>query len=99
VEAALDYRWSADKDAWLRAERGVGFEELVAAIEAGGLLGDAAHPQIGRFGHQRVFWVRLRGQVWLIPYVMENGHGCFLKTAYPSRKAAKRLRGGQDAQA
>ena len=70
---------------------------LVAAIEAGGLLRDEAHPQVGRFGHQRVFWARLNGQVWVIPYVLENDHGCFLKTAYPSRKAAQFLRGGQDA--
>ena len=28
----MDYRWSADKDAWLQAERGIGFEEWVTAF-------------------------------------------------------------------
>lgn len=94
----MDYRWSADKDAWLRSERGVGFLELVRALEGGGLLREQAHPQVGRFGHQRVFWVRLRGQVWVVPYVMERDDACFLKTAFPSRKATKLFQGGDDAQ-
>lgn len=85
----MDYRWSADKDAWLRAERGVGFEDLIHAMENGALLADRAHPQVDRYGHQRVFWVRLGRQVWLIPYVLEGQDACFLKTAYPSRQAAR----------
>jgi hypothetical protein len=90
----MDYRWNADKDARLRGERGIGFEELVTAMEAGGLLRDLEHPQVERFGHQRVFWVLLNGQVWVIPYVLEGKDECFLKTAYPSRKAARLFRQG-----
>ena len=92
----MEYRWNAEKDAWLRAERGVGFEDLVQAIERGALLRDEAHPKVERFGHQRVLWVRLDGQVWVIPYVLEDEDACFLKTAFPSRKATRLSREGGD---
>ncbi|MFM8278662.1 MAG: hypothetical protein ACKN89_17045 [Cyanobium sp.] len=36
--------WSHDKNALLIAERGVSFEAVVAAIEAGELLDVLAHP-------------------------------------------------------
>lgn len=40
--------WSHDKNALLIAERGVSFEVVVAAIEAGELLDMLAHPNPGR---------------------------------------------------
>lgn len=89
----MDYRWSADKDAWLRAERGIGFEELVAAMESGGLRNDRAHPHSNRV-HQRMLWVEHGGRVWVLPYV-QDGEGRFLKTAYPSRQARKKLAQGE----
>lgn len=90
----MGYRWNADKDAWLKIERGVGFEALVEAMEGGGLLRDQAHPNLGRFGSQRMFWVLCQGQVWLIPYVLEGDDACFFKTAYPSRKATRLFKQG-----
>jgi hypothetical protein len=82
-----DYRWSADKDAWLRAERGIGFEELVQAAESGSLLDDRDHPGPQRT-HQRLLLVGYQGQVCLLPYVQAVDRR-FLKTACPGRKATK----------
>jgi hypothetical protein len=41
--------WSHDKNALLIAERGVNFEAVVAAIEAGELLDVLAHPNPERY--------------------------------------------------
>ena len=46
------FAWSGPKDEWLRAERGVGFEQVVAAIRAGGLLDVAVRSGPSRHASQ-----------------------------------------------
>ena len=38
------FRWSPQKSEALKVERGISFESIVVAIEAGGLLDILAHP-------------------------------------------------------
>ena len=38
------FRWGPDKNEQLKLERGVSFEQMVVAVEAGGLLDILAHP-------------------------------------------------------
>ncbi len=38
------FRWNHEKNMSLKFERGIGFEEVVLAIEADGLLDVLAHP-------------------------------------------------------
>ena len=40
----MHYEWSDEKDRWLRKERGVGFEDILEAINAGKLLDVSEHP-------------------------------------------------------
>lgn len=79
-------RWSDEKNDLLRRERGVGFEEIVVAIEAGGLLDVVAHPRPEIYPRQRIMVVELAGYAYLVPFVEELDH-YFLKTVIPSRKA------------
>ena len=75
------------------SERGISFEDVVFALQSGGLLDDVVHPNKERYPNQRMFVVRIDDYAWLVPYV-ENGEEFFLKTVIPSRKATKRfLRG------
>ena len=80
--------WSPEKNALLKEERGFGFEDVVEAIEGGGLLDDLAHPS-ARYAGQRLMIVALEGYAIVVPYVEEEEY-LFLKTAFASRKATQR---------
>jgi hypothetical protein len=82
------FRWSSAKNAWLRDERHVSFEQIVVAIETGGLLDVLAHPNPSRYPRQRVLVVVDGGYVFLVPFVEEDDY-FFLKTIIPSRKARR----------
>lgn len=85
--------WNAEKNQILMGERSVSFEDVVFALQAGGLLDDVIHPNQGKYPNQRMFVVRIDAYAWLVPYV-EDDKEFFLKTIIPSRKATKRyLRG------
>lgn len=71
-------RWDPAKSEKLKRERGVSFEEVLL----GEFVRFVAHP---RLPHQGFALFRLRGYVWVVPFVREGG-GYFLKTAYPSRR-------------
>ena len=84
------FRWNHEKNESLKSERGISFEEIVLAIEAGGLIGNAPHPNSERYPNQSVAAVALGHYVYLVPYV-EASEYCFLKTIIPSRKATRDL--------
>lgn len=93
------FRWGSKKNEQLRLERGVSFESMVVAIEAGGLLDILAHPNSVRYSGQRVLVVASDGYVYLVPFVEEDEY-FFLKTVIPSRKATRDYlgRGEHDAE-
>jgi uncharacterized DUF497 family protein len=82
------FDWDDAKNAKLRTERGIGFEEIVFHIERGDLLDILEHPNSQRYGGQRIFVVRREDYVYLVPFV-EDEYTVFLKTIIPSRKATK----------
>jgi predicted DNA binding CopG/RHH family protein/mRNA-degrading endonuclease RelE of RelBE toxin-antitoxin system len=82
------FDWDDAKNAKLRTERGIGFEEIVFHIERGDLLDILEHPKPERNGGQRIFVVRREDYVYLVPFV-EDEHTVFLKTIIPRRKATK----------
>jgi uncharacterized DUF497 family protein len=86
------FDWDDAKNATLRAERGIGFEDIVFHIERGDLLDILEHPSPERYAGQRVFVVQREDHVYLVPFV-EHEHTVFLKTIIPSRKAAKEYLG------
>lgn len=82
------YRWSEDKNEQLKSSRGISFEDVVLAIESGGLLDVLVHPNPKRYPSQKVFVVAVMEYVYLIPHVEESDH-IFMKTVIPSRKATR----------
>lgn len=82
------YRWSEDKNEQLKSSRGISFEDVVLAIESGGLLDVLVHPNPKRYPSQKVFVVAVTEYVYLVPHVEESDH-IFLKTVIPSRKATR----------
>ena len=82
-------RWDKEKDEWLQANRGVGFE----------LLDLTVHPNNQRYPRQRVYVLEFHGYAYLVPFV-ETENEIFLKTMIPSRQATKRyLTGGKHGEA
>ena len=82
------YRWPPVKNEKLQAERGLTFEQLVVAIESGGLLDVVNHPNPRKYPRQLVFVVEVEAYVYLVPFVEEDEY-YFLKTIIPSRKATR----------
>lgn len=81
-------RWNAQKNDTLKADRGVSFENMVVAIESGGLLDILAHPNQSKYPRQRVLVVAHDSYAYLVPFVEEDDY-FFLKTIIPSRKATR----------
>lgn len=84
----MEMRWDDEKNARLKAERGFGFEDVVEALDEGGLLGDEKNPSQGR-ANQRILYVRIGDYAVAVPYVRDE-NCLFLKTAFLSRKATRR---------
>lgn len=82
------YRWSEAKNRLLKAERGIGFEDVVTAIAADQLLDVLKHRNPAKYPHQSVFVVELSRYVYLVPFV-EDADSYFMKTIIPSRKATR----------
>jgi hypothetical protein len=90
--------WSLEKNRELKnnPNRSVCFEDIVAAIDSGGLLDDVVHMNGTKYPHQRLLVVLFNNYVYGVPYV-SNDEGIFLKTIYPSRKLTEHyLKGGND---
>ena len=64
------------------------FEDVVLAIDSGGLLDVVEHPNRLRYPKQAVFVVVVTGYVSLVPFVEEPEY-IFLKTIIPRRKATR----------
>ena len=82
------FRWSAEKNCPLKAQRGISFESMVVAVESGGLLDILAHPNQARYRRQRILVVAHDSYAYLVPFAEEESH-FFLKTIIPSRKASR----------
>jgi uncharacterized DUF497 family protein len=80
------FDWDDAKNAKLRADRGIGFEDIVFHIERDDLLDILEHPNPEGYAGQRIFVVQREDYVYLVPFV-EDEHTVFLKTIIPSRRA------------
>ncbi len=78
--------WNPEKNALLRKERGLGFEDVLYYLERGGLLADVRNPNNEKYPDQRILIVNINDYAYLVPYI-ETEDELFLKTIIPSRKA------------
>jgi hypothetical protein len=86
------YKWDNLKNEKLKAERGIGFEQIVIHIERGDVLDLVAHPNQEKYPGQQILIVEINEYVYLVPFV-ESSEGKFLKTIIPSRKATRNYLG------
>ena len=79
------FDWNNNKNDWLKWERGVGFEDVLVALQDNRLLDVLANK---KYLKQKIYVIEITGYVYLCPFV-ETEEKIFLKTIYPSRKATK----------
>lgn len=87
--ASFAYEFSAEKNQQLIKERGVSFEEAIAALANDKLIDTIAHPNIEKYPNQFIYILEINGYVYLLPFVRKNQTTVFLKTLFPSRKLTK----------
>ena len=86
------FAWDDAKNEKLKAERGIGFEEVLFHIEHGHVLDILEHPNQELYAGQRIFLVQREDYVYLVPFIEEE-RVIVLKTIIPSRKATRRYLG------
>jgi putative transposon-encoded protein len=89
------YDWNAEKNEYLKKERGISFEDVVFHIGAGEVVDIFEHPNQERYPGQRILVVIVEGYAYLVPFV-ESEEKVFLKTIIPSRQATKQYVGDSD---
>lgn len=71
--------WNPEKNARLRVERGICFEEILFHILIGDILDTWDHPNQERYPGQKVHVIAVEDYVYLVPFV-ESDDEVFLKT-------------------
>lgn len=85
-----------NKNMQLKKQRGIGFEDVLLAIEMGEVLDDLSHPNKDKYPNQSILiiLITVKDYVYIVPYV-EDDDSLFLKTIIPSRKMNKRYKKGE----
>lgn len=86
----LHYEFAAEKNQLLIKERGISFEDVIAALDNGDLLDVVTHHNASKYPNQEIYMVDIDGYVYLVPYVRKDDNTVFLKTIFPSRKLTKK---------
>lgn len=82
------FEWNEDKNELLKKIRNISFEEIVVAIQNGGLLDRLKHHNAEKYPNQFIFYVKYENYVYSVPFVEDNNK-IFLKTIYPDREKTK----------
>ena len=90
METGFD--WNEDKNQLLVEQRGISFEQVISAIERGGLVDVLEHPNQERYAGQMMYVVDIEQYIYLVPFVTRLDGSRFLKTIIPSRKATRDYR-------
>jgi hypothetical protein len=85
------FDWNNDKNDWLKANRGVCFEQVVILFEREDVLDLLEHPNQDAYPGQMIAVVRINEYAYLVPFIKE-GDKIFLKTIIPSRKATSKYK-------
>jgi len=84
--------WSEPKNAWLKENRGVSFEQVAVLIEQGKAIDVFDHPNQDKYPGQKIAVVEIDQYALLVPFDIE-GDEMILRTIIPSRKSTKKYLG------
>lgn len=79
------------KNLILQQTRGMGFEDVIRAVEQKHILADLKHHNQSKYPHQRILVINIKNYAYAVPYVIDTkNQAIFLKTIYPSRTLTKK---------
>ena len=86
----MHYKFIYDehKNKKLREERGISFEDVIAAISENKILEIIPHHNKKKYPDQSILIIEINEYVYLVP-VLEEDDLLVLKTVFPSRKFTK----------
>ena len=87
---ADQFEWNAEKNEKLIEDRGVSFENVVSAIEQGGLVDIVENPNQETYPGQRIYVVDINDYLHLVPFIVQPDGSRFLKTIIPNSRAIRR---------
>ncbi len=76
------------KNELLKNTRNISFEEIVYAIQNGGLPDRLKHHNSYKYPNQYIFYVKYNNYIYTVPFVEDNNK-IFLKTIFPDREKTK----------
>lgn len=83
----MEFKWDATKNATLKAQRGVTFEDIVSDIGAGRLVDVLRYPNSQRYPNQELYLVNHNNYIYVVPVEIASSTGiALMKTIYPCRK-------------
>ena len=85
--------WDEEKNLRLKCERGIGFEDVVIAINEDRILDILEHPSRDRYPNQKLLIVEMNNYAYIVPFEERKGVIRFI-TVFPSRKMTKKYLGG-----
>ena len=83
------FDWDEEKNAKLKKERRVGFEDVITSINEDRILDRIDHPNQKRYPGQKIMIVKIDDYAYLVPFI-EDEEKVFFKTIIPNRKATKK---------
>jgi uncharacterized DUF497 family protein len=84
----MKFEWNPQKNAWLKQERNISFEQIIFHLSQGDVWKTADHPDQKNYPDQKLYFVIINDYIYVVPYVVDKEY-IFLKTIIPSRKATK----------
>ena len=75
--------WNNEKNELLKKTRNVSFEQVKSEIEKEAFVGPLSNPS---HDNQKIIIVKIDGYPCVVPFVVMDNGGWFLKTIYQSRK-------------
>ncbi len=83
----MKFEFSAEKNSKLIAERKISFEEIITELEEKRIV--AVGKNSNKYPGQEIFYVNLKNEIYVVPFIKKDEETIFLKTIFPSRKARK----------
>ncbi len=87
----MKFRFNEEKNSKLLAGRGIGFDQIADLITEHKFLTIETHSNKKKYPNQKVFYVPIDDEMYVVPCVIESDGTYFLKTIFPSRAARKKF--------
>lgn len=81
--------FNKEKDVWLYKTRGIGFTEIIRAVEDGRLIKTIQHPNQTLYRNQKLWIININDYAYVVPF-RETQKTINLITIFQSRKYTKK---------